>query len=83
LTNVTNNIKNTKTLCHTSKSCFQGISSRKWFWGDLPQRIKHLVKSHIWLFVAGNSVYCDNVKCQSGEICVLDTRTKRNKCVRG
>lgn len=30
-----------------------------------------------------NSVYCDNVKCQSGEKCVLDTRTKRNKCGRG
>ncbi|XP_021939759.1 waprin-Thr1 [Zootermopsis nevadensis] len=29
------------------------------------------------------SVYCDNVKCQSGEKCVLDKRTKRNKCGRG
>jgi hypothetical protein len=28
-------------------------------------------------------VYCDNVRCQLGEKCVLDKRTNRNKCGRG
>ncbi|XP_069699911.1 waprin-Thr1 [Periplaneta americana] len=30
-----------------------------------------------------NSAYCGNVKCHSGEKCVLDKTTKRQKCVRG
>ncbi|XP_023726132.1 waprin-Thr1 [Cryptotermes secundus] len=29
------------------------------------------------------STYCDNVKCHTGEKCVFDTKTKRNRCVRG
>ncbi|RVE54718.1 hypothetical protein evm_000485 [Chilo suppressalis] len=28
------------------------------------------------------SVYCDNAKCQSGEVCKMDQKTKRNKCSR-
>ncbi|CAH0760271.1 unnamed protein product [Diatraea saccharalis] len=31
---------------------------------------------------SGGSVYCDNAKCQSGEVCKMDPKTKRNKCSR-
>ncbi|KAL4708662.1 hypothetical protein ACJJTC_008188 [Scirpophaga incertulas] len=33
-------------------------------------------------YSSGGSVYCDNAKCQSGEVCKMDPSTKRNKCSR-
>ncbi|KAJ8710692.1 hypothetical protein PYW08_009207 [Mythimna loreyi] len=31
---------------------------------------------------SGAGIYCDNVKCNSFEVCKLDSKTKRNKCSR-
>ncbi|PSN57021.1 hypothetical protein C0J52_01721 [Blattella germanica] len=47
-------------------------------WGTERHRLNiHVNPSH-----GSSDVYCSNVKCQSGERCVLDKTTKREKCGR-
>ncbi|XP_047035231.1 uncharacterized protein LOC124641237 isoform X2 [Helicoverpa zea] len=33
-------------------------------------------------YQSGTGTYCDNVKCNSFEVCKMDPKTKRNKCSR-
>jgi hypothetical protein len=67
----------------TYEMCVNILLLQEVVFGTSLLRVEYLVKQCGWLLFTDKSIYCDNVECHTGEKCVFDTKTKRNKCVRG